>query len=117
MGTFLIILQIGAALLFVVLMAVQTDRAEQGGVMGLGAQGGRMSGSIDMPVGAERILKPLSKWTAVGFLFLSALASINSNTGGVSPLVVAATIVVYLGVMLFGNRVWEKFQGLFGPQA
>ena len=118
MGTFLLILQIGAALLFVVLMAIQTDRAEQGGVMGLGAQGGRMSGSIDMPVGAERILKPLSKWTAIGFLFLSGLASVNSNTpGGVPLLIVAATIMVYLGVMLFGNRAWEKFQGLFGPQA
>ena len=67
MGTFLLILQILAALVFVILMAVQTDKAEQSGVMGLGGQGGRSMGAIDMPVGAERILKPMSKWVAMWF--------------------------------------------------
>jgi preprotein translocase subunit SecG len=118
MGTVLLVLQVLAALVFVILMAVQTDKAEQSGVMGLGGQGGRMMGSIDMPVGAERILKPLSKWVAVGFLFVSALAAINGESGGKMAwwaLPVAA--VLYVIVMLFGNRLWDGFVHLFGADS
>ena len=32
-------------------------------------------------MGAERILKPLSKWLAVGFLFLSAMARPMNGEG------------------------------------
>lgn len=113
MGTLLLILQIIAALVFVILMAVQTDKAEQSGVMGLGGQGGRNMGSIDMPVGAERILKPMSKWTAVGFLFLSALAAMNGE-GNMQWYHLPISIVLYAVVMLFGNRVWDSFVRMFG---
>ena len=79
MGTLLLVLQIATALTFIVLMAVQTDKAEAGGVMGLGGQGGSVGEEVDMAVGAERIFKPLSKWTAIAFLFLSALAAMNGE--------------------------------------
>ncbi len=76
-----------------------------------------MSGSIDMPVGAERILKPLTKWIGIGFLFLSALAAINGEISqntpgqGVTPLHFIGFLAVYLVVMLFGNRVWDALTG------
>jgi len=115
MTILLILLQGAAALLFVVLMAVQTDKAEQGGVMGIGAQGGRLNGSIDMPVGAERILKPLSKWTAIAFLFLSCLTAINGNPDAhLTIWHVLAALVIYLGVMLYGNQVWDVIVHVFG---
>lgn len=115
MSTLLLILQIVSALIFIVLMAVQTDKNEQSGVMGLGAQGGRMSGSIDMPVGAERILKPMSKWTAIGFLFSSVLAAANSqNVGGIPWYVLVGSIAVYALVMLFGDKIWASFLRIFG---
>ena len=119
MGVVLLILQIVSALIFIVLMAVQTDKNEQSGVMGLGAQGGRMSGSIDMPVGAERILKPMSKWSGIGFLFASVLAAAHSelassNSGGLPWYVLIAAIAVYAFVMLFGNVVWAGFLRTFG---
>ena len=119
MGAVLLILQIVSALIFIVLMAVQTDKNEQSGVMGLGAQGGRMSGSIDMPVGAERILKPMSKWSGIGFLFASVLAAahselVSSNSGGLPWYVLVAAIAVYAFVMLFGNTVWAGFLRTFG---
>lgn len=113
MGTFLLILQILAALVFVILMAVQTDKAEQSGVMGLGGQGGRNMGSIDMPVGAERILKPMSKWVAIAFLFLSSLAAMNGE-GALRWWHFPIAVALYVAVMLVGNRVWDGFVRLFG---
>ncbi|RYG63826.1 hypothetical protein EON80_20425 [bacterium] len=113
MSTLLLILQVLAALVFVILMAVQTDKAEQSGVMGLGGQGGRNMGAIDMPVGAERILKPMSKWTAVGFLFLSSLAAINGE-GKLQWYHFPIALVIYLAIMLYGNKVWDSFVRMFG---
>ncbi len=113
MGTFLLILQILAALVFVILMAIQTDKAEQSGVMGLGGQGGRSMGAIDMPVGAERILKPMSKWIAVAFLFLSSMAAMNGE-GALHWYHFPVAIALYLIVMVLGNRMWENFVRLFG---
>lgn len=116
MGIVLLVLQVIAALIFVVLMAIQTDKAEQSGVMGLGGQGGRNMGSIDMPVGAERILKPMSKWVAVGFLFLSAMAAMNGE-GQLFWWHFPIAIVLYAGIMLYGNKIWESFVHMFGaPQ-
>ncbi len=109
----LLILQILAALVFVILMAVQTDKAEQSGVMGLGGQGGRSMGAIDMPVGAERILKPMSKWVAVAFLFLSAMAAMNGEKA-LEWYHFPIAIALYALVMLFGNKVWDGFVRIFG---
>jgi preprotein translocase subunit SecG len=113
MTTFLLVLQVLAALVFVILMAVQTDKAEQSGVMGLGGQGGRNMGSIEMPVGAERILKPMSKWVAVAFLFLSSLAAINGQ-GKLEWWHFLVAVAVYGFVMTVGNKVWDAFVGMFG---
>ena len=120
MNALLFVLQIVSALIFIVLMAVQTDKNEQSGVMGLGAQGGRMSGSIDMPVGAERILKPMSKWSGIGFLFASVLAAANStlaqpgSNSGLPWYVLVGGIGVYLFVMILGDSVWKRFLRAFG---
>ncbi|BCM91904.1 hypothetical protein IAD21_03782 [Abditibacteriota bacterium] len=115
MNVVLFVLQIVSALIFIVLMAVQTDKNEQSGVMGLGAQGGRMSGSIDMPVGAERILKPMSKWSGIGFIFSSILAAANSeNPGGLPWYILVGAIAVYAVVMLFGDKLWSSFLRVFG---
>ena len=121
MGTLLLVLQIITALGFIVLMAIQTDKADAGGVMGLGGQGGRVGEEVDMPVGAERILKPLSKWLAIAFLFLSALAAMNgeivANSKGASALpfwVFLIGLVLYLFVMFIGDRLWKGFTASFG---
>lgn len=113
MGIVLLVFQVLAALVFVILMAIQTDKAQQSGVMGLGGQGGRNMGSIDMPVGAERILKPLSKWVAVAFLFLSSMAAMNGE-GALKWWHFPLAIALYVAIMLFGNRVWDSFTRLFG---
>lgn len=115
MGTFLLVLQILAGVVFVILMAIQTDKAEQSGVMGLGGQGGRMMGSIDMPVGAERILKPMLKWTGFAFLVLSALAAMY-GAGKFQIWHLAVAVAFYVFVMLFGDKVWNSILRLFGPQ-
>ena len=113
MSNFLLVLQIITALGFIVLMAVQTDKAEAGGVMGLGGQGGRVGEEVDMAVGAERILKPLSKWLAIGFLFLSALAAMNGE-GKLPWWGLALGFVLYGFVMLIGDRLWTTFTRSFG---
>ena len=104
-----LILQIVTTVTLIVLMAIQTDKAEQGGggVMGLGAASGRSSGNINMSVGAERILKPLTVWMAVGFLFSSLLNALPTKTW--IHLVVA--IVIYVLIMTFGGRVWNAVTG------
>ncbi len=91
-------------------MALQTEKAQQGGVMGLGATGGRQSGNIDMLVGAERILKPATKWSSVGFLFSSLLASIPADKVTIVHFIVF--LAIYLVIMLYGDRVWRAALGL-----
>ena len=107
-----LLLQIVTTVALVVLMAVQTDKTEQGGggVMGLGAAGGRSSGSINMPVGAERILKPLTVWVAVGFLFSSVLNAMKDKQW----YHVVGAVVVYILVMRFGGMLWKLVTGAMG---
>ena len=111
MHTFIFALQAITAITLIILMAIQTDKAEQGGggVMGLGAAGGRTSGQIDMPVGAERFLKPMTKWIVVGFLFTSILNALGDDVTIWHFLV---ALVIYLFVMLFGGMVWNTVTGL-----
>jgi len=107
MSMLIFVVQMVLAIALVVLMAVQTDKAQQGGggVMGLGAASGRTSGNIDMAVGAERILKPLTKWVAIGFLASCILNAIPADK--LNPYHVLAVVGIYLVLMLFGNRVWS----------
>ena len=104
---FISILQVIDAIALVALLAIQTSKAEQGGVMGIGAAGGRGAGEIDMLVGSERILKPLTKWVAIAFLFLSLLAAIPT----ISIVHVLVLVVLYVLVMLFGNNIWKAITG------
>jgi preprotein translocase subunit SecG len=113
MSIVLLVLQVIAALIFVILMAIQTDKAQQSGVMGLGGQGGRNMDSIDMAVGAERVLKPMSKWVAIGFLFLSAMAAMNGE-GTLQWWHFPIALVLYLAVMVIGDKVWNSFVHIFG---
>jgi preprotein translocase subunit SecG len=108
-ATFALILQAANALLLVILMALQTEKAEQGGgVMGLGAAGGRQSGSVDMMVGPERILKPLTRWSAIGLLFSSIFAAAKDPS---IPLFLGL-LAVYVALMLFGNQIWRAVIGV-----
>ncbi len=103
------IFQVVTTLSLIALMAIQTDKAEQGGggVMGLGAAGGRSSGNINLPVGAERILQRVTTWMAVGFLFSSVLNAMKDKNW----IHVICAIVVYVLVMKFGAQLWKLVTG------
>lgn len=90
-------------------MAVQTDKAEQGGVMGIGGAGGRSTSEIDRLVGAERILKPLTKWIAGGFLISSVLAAVPAGKITIVHLLVG--VAVYAIAMLYGAILWQAVTG------
>lgn len=92
------------------MMAVQTDKAEQGGVMGIGGAGGRSTSEIDHLVGAERILKPLTRWMAGGFLASSVLAAIPADRITIVHLLVG--IAVYVAAMLYGGLAWQVATGM-----
>lgn len=106
---FVTFLQFLSALGVIILMAVQSDKAEQGGVMGLGAAGGRTAGDIDMAVGPERILKPMTRWLQVGLLVTSMLGAIPANKITVFHLL--AGVVAYLVIMMFGSTIWAAMTG------
>ncbi len=108
MTTFALILFLANALLVVALMALQTDKAEQGGVMGIGGASGRQAGSVDVLVGAERILKPLTRWGCIGFLFSSIFAAIPNP----SFIQLGLLLFIYVLIMMFGNRIWNSVSGL-----
>lgn len=91
-------------------MAVQTEKAEQGGVMGLGASGGRSTGEIDLAVGPERILKPLTKWMCGGLLASSILAAVETTQ--LTPWHVVGGIVIYVVAMMFGGQAWQTLTGM-----
>lgn len=109
---FISIIQIVTCLSLVVLLAVQTDKAEQGGggVMGLGASSGRTAGNVDMAVGAERILKPLTAWSAFGVLASSILNAIPNPT----LFQIVLVFGIYIVAMLFGGKAWKALTGAFG---
>ena len=77
--------------------------------MGIGGAGGRSSGEIDMEVGAERILKPLTRWTAIGFLAISILSAIPHNM--INFVHVIVVLAFYLVAMLYGNTIWRAVVG------
>ena len=105
MHTFIIILQAIAALGLIILMAVQTDKAEQGGVMGIGGAGGRSTSEIDRLVGAERILKPLTKWMAGGFLIASVLAAVPAEKITFVHFLIG--LGFYAVAMTYGELIWQ----------
>lgn len=109
MHTFIIIFQAITALALIILMAVQTDKAEQGGVMGIGGAGGRDTSEIDRLVGAERILKPLTQWMAGGFLITSVLAAIPASKINITYLAVG--VAFYVVAMLYGGLIWQTLTG------
>lgn len=106
--TFIVALQIVVALVLIVLLAVQTDKAEQGGVMGIGGAGGRSTSDIDVAVGPERILKPLTKWMAIGFMFMSVLCAVPNPT----IFHFIGVLVLYVAVMMYGDNVWRAALGI-----
>ncbi len=107
--TLIAILQVLCALGVVILLAIQTSKAEQGGVMGLGAAGGRGASDVDMLVGPERILKPLTKWIAVGFLFLSLLRAIPRTD--LSIVHFGVVVLIYVVSMVYGGVIWNAITG------
>jgi len=108
------VIQIISAIVLVVLMAIQTDKAQQGGVMGLGGAGARSTGTIDMAVGAERILKPFTRWTCGAFFTFSVLAAIQPNNMHWYHVVIG--LVVYILAMMFGGKVWQTITGMRSAQ-
>lgn len=106
----IIIVQAICALALIVLMAVQNDKAEQGGVMGIGGAGGRDAGEIDMEVGIDRILKPLTRWMAGGFIAASVLAAIPAAK--ITFVYVVIGVVLYLVAMLYGGLLWQTATGM-----
>lgn len=109
MAIFALILLIANAVLVIALMAIQTDKAEQGGVMGIGGASGRQAGSIDVMVGPERILKPLTRWACIGFLFTSIFAAIPDQDKDIIKF--ALLLLIYVVIMMTGNRIWTKVMG------
>jgi len=110
MHTFVIILQVILAIALLVLVAVTEDKNEQGGgVMGLGASGGRSAGEVDMVVGMERITKPASRWVGGAFLAVSVVAAFGTNTVTIWHFLVIG--VLYLVAMFYGGVIWETISG------
>jgi protein translocase SecG subunit len=107
---FVNVIQLITSLGLIILMAVQTDKAEQSGVMGLGASGGRSAGEIDLDVGAERILKPLTKWFGGAFLASSILAAIDPDIINVWH--VLGGTALFVVAMIYGTTAWQALTGM-----
>jgi len=107
MHALLLGLQCFTALAVIVLMAVQTEEADQsgGGVMGLGAAGGSTASDIEMEVGIDRIVKPLTRWMCGAFIASSVLAAVPKETINIFYLL--AGVVVYVLLMAYGGTVWR----------
>jgi preprotein translocase subunit SecG len=110
MHTFVIILQVILAIALLILVAITEDKNEQGGgVMGLGAAGGRSANEVDMVVGLERITKPASRWVGGAFLAVSVVAAFGSDQVTIWHLLVMT--VLYLIAMFYGGMIWETLSG------
>lgn len=110
MHTFVLILQVLLAIALLVLIAITENKNEQGGgVMGLGASGGRSADEVDMVVGMERITKPASRWVGGAFLAISVVAAFGAKTVTIWHFLIAAAL--YVVAMLYGGILWETICG------
>ena len=78
--------------------------------LGQTESGGRAAGEIDMDVGAERILKPLTKWMSGGFLASSVLAAINSDK--LTIWLVLGGTALFVVLMMYGALAWQTVTGM-----
>lgn len=112
MHTFVIILQSILAIALVTLVAVTEDKNGQGGgIMGLGAAGGRSASEVEMEVGAERIIKPATRWVGGAFLVTSVLSAFSAQTITVWHVLIGAAL--YLVAMFYGGMAWELICGTY----
>ena len=110
MHTFVIILQVILSIALLILIAITEDKNEQGGgVMGLGAAGGRSADGVDMVVGMERITKPASRWVGGAFLAVSVVAAFGAQQITIWHILIMA--VLYFIAMFYGGAIWETICG------
>ncbi|PIX45235.1 MAG: preprotein translocase subunit SecG [Armatimonadetes bacterium CG_4_8_14_3_um_filter_58_9] len=98
----------------VAVIMFQTTKSEGGtGSMGWGTIGGKASSSLDVAVGIDRILKPLTFWLAVTFLVTAILNGAGEKTLG--PML-AFVGPVYIVAMIWGRQALTWVKKAFGAE-
>ena len=110
-----IVSMIAAVGLIVVIMLQVTKSEGSSGAAGLGwgTIGGKSSASVNVPVGVERILQPLTAWLALTFYvtaFLKAIPGpkLGPVLGVVGPL--------YIASMIWGRKALDWLNKAFGEE-
>lgn len=98
----------------IVVIMFQVTKSEGGsGGLGWGTIGGKASSSLNVSVGVERILNPLTFWCAVTFLVTALLHSIDAQRLGPALIVI---VPVYITLIIFGKQILAWVKKAFGAE-
>ncbi|MBI3921078.1 MAG: preprotein translocase subunit SecG [Armatimonadetes bacterium] len=99
--------------LVAVIMFQVTKSEGGGGGLGWGTIGGKATSSLNIPVGVERILQPLTFWCAVTFLVSATLNSVDEKKLGTVLTVVGP---LYIIAMVWGRQLGAWIKKHFGAE-
>jgi protein translocase SecG subunit len=101
-------------LIVVIMLQVTKSEGSSGGAgLGWGTIGGKSSASVNIPVGVERILQPLTTWLALTFLVTALLKAVPG------PKLAGTTSIVgplYLAAMIWGRKALDGLRRAFGEE-
>lgn len=96
----------------VIMFQVTKSEGSAGG-MGWGTIGGKASSSLNVSVGVERILNPLTFWLAVTWLMSAMLHSVDDKKLGVMLTVVGP---IYIISLIWGRQILTRIKKAFGAE-
>jgi len=114
--TVITILHIISCVGLVAVIMLQTTKSEgsSGGAgLGWGTIGGKSSASVNVPVGIERILQPLTTWLALTF-FVTAI--LNAVDGERFTATLSVLGPLYIVAMIWGPKALRWLQKAFGEE-
>jgi len=101
-------------LIVVIMLQVTKSEGSSGGAgLGWGTIGGKSSASVNIPVGVERILQPLTTWLALTFLVTACLKAVPA------PKLAGATSIIgplYFAAMIWGRKAMDGLRRAFGEE-
>lgn len=104
-------------LIAVIMLQVTKSEGSSGGAgLGWGTIGGKSTASVNVPVGVERILQPLTTWLALTFLVTAALNAVPPVPEARYNSAVSVLGGLYLVSLIWGRKAVVWLRRAFGDE-
>ena len=101
-------------LITVIMLQVTKSEGSSGAAgLGWGTIGGKSSASVNVPVGLERILQPLTTWLALTFFATACLNALPNEKFHQALWIVAP---LYVAAMIWGGKMLQWMRRALGEE-